>query len=215
MSKKLSQAEIRAAQNLRRIYNNKKGRMALTQVKIASILGISQVAVSNYMSGTISLNLEIVLRFAALLEVQVDEIYPELAKEFGLSKVTKNDVVVIGSMNGGYITPYKITVEGVAMPHNLAVEVIDSTQAPHLPKGSLVIIDPLATLQESDKVLVKFTDDQRWFVLQIVAMKQMQLTMKQAFAEKDTPYTPKKDTKFNISEFSHIFKITTIQFGGK
>lgn len=79
--RKLTTEEIRIAENLRRIFNDKKKELGLTQEQAAHKLGWStQGAVSQYLRAVIPLSLEVGLKFAKLLKVEPSEINPEWAE---------------------------------------------------------------------------------------------------------------------------------------
>lgn len=82
--KPLSDADREAAQNLRRIWDKKKSNLKLTQDAAAEKLGFTtQGAVSHYLNGYTPLNTDAVLKFAALLEVQPDDIRPDIGSLLG------------------------------------------------------------------------------------------------------------------------------------
>lgn len=70
-----------AAERLRKIWNEKKVTLRLTQEKAADALGFeTQSTVSQYLNGKNPLGTDAVLKFAALLQVRPEEIKPELAE---------------------------------------------------------------------------------------------------------------------------------------
>ncbi|HGH4743862.1 MULTISPECIES: helix-turn-helix domain-containing protein [Serratia] len=77
----LDAAEIEAASRLKRIWDEKKITLRLTQEKAAEALGFStQATVSHYLNGNIPLNTDATLKFAALLGVKPEDIRPDLAE---------------------------------------------------------------------------------------------------------------------------------------
>ncbi|HGW3589806.1 TPA: helix-turn-helix domain-containing protein [Serratia marcescens] len=70
-----------AAERLRKIWDEKKVTLRLTQEKAADALGFeTQSTVSQYLNGKNPLGTDAVLKFAALLQVRPEEIKPELAE---------------------------------------------------------------------------------------------------------------------------------------
>ncbi len=79
MTRKISDTDKVAAINLRRIWEAKRDTLGLTQEKAAEVLGFStQGAVSQYLNGRTALNTDTTLKFAALLQVDPEDINPEL-----------------------------------------------------------------------------------------------------------------------------------------
>lgn len=77
--KPLSNADKAAAINLRRIWDDRKDALGLTQDSAADKMGFgTQGAVSHYLNGYTPLNTDAVLKFAALLKVSPTEIRPDL-----------------------------------------------------------------------------------------------------------------------------------------
>lgn len=80
--RELTAEEKSAASALRNLWETRRLKLGLTQEKAAFELGWKQQsAVSQYLNGQIPLNLETVLKFAKLLEVDPEMIYPRLVKE--------------------------------------------------------------------------------------------------------------------------------------
>ncbi|MEQ4511795.1 MAG: helix-turn-helix domain-containing protein [Dickeya sp.] len=87
------------AERLRRIWDEKKIELRLTQEKAADALGFeTQSTVSQYLNGKNPLNTDATLKFAALLGVKPEEIKPDL-----------KDMMNYVRKSGDY-------VEGVATP---------------------------------------------------------------------------------------------------
>lgn len=82
MSKKnvITEEDIQIASRLKSLWNKKKDELSLTQEKAAGLLGFNtQGAVSQYLNGKVPLNVENTLKFSAMLEVDPEEINPELS----------------------------------------------------------------------------------------------------------------------------------------
>lgn len=76
----LTEEEKIWADNLKSIWNAKKSALGLTQEKAAAKLGWnSQAAVGQYLNGNIPLNTDAKSKFAALLDVSVTEIDPDMS----------------------------------------------------------------------------------------------------------------------------------------
>ena len=90
MSKKPEDKSVPiATRNLRRIWQEKKGSLKLTQVEAAKKLGWSQGAFSQYLNNYTELNTDAVTKLANLLGVAPDEIDPKFGKKLPkYSKVT-------------------------------------------------------------------------------------------------------------------------------
>ncbi|MDH0356202.1 helix-turn-helix transcriptional regulator [Morganella sp. GD04133] len=79
MNRKISDTDKTAAQRLRAIWEAKRESLGLTQEKAADALGFNtQAAVSQYLNARTALNTDTVLKFSALLQVQPEEINPEI-----------------------------------------------------------------------------------------------------------------------------------------
>ena len=75
-----SQAERDAAVRLRRLWNQQKRELHLTQEKVAHLCGWStQGAFSQYLLGRIPLNTEAVFKIAKAIQVAPESIMPEIA----------------------------------------------------------------------------------------------------------------------------------------
>lgn len=78
--KTLDAADSDAAERLRKVWDRKKVELRLTQEKAADALGFStQATVSHYLNGSIPLNTDAALKFAALLGVKPEELRPDLS----------------------------------------------------------------------------------------------------------------------------------------
>lgn len=83
-SRELTPAQKIAAKHLRRIWEEKKRRLDLTQSRAGERLGMSQGAVGHYLAGRRGLNPQMVLQFARLLQEMPDSIWPGFSEEYGL-----------------------------------------------------------------------------------------------------------------------------------
>ncbi|HBH7051314.1 TPA: helix-turn-helix domain-containing protein [Morganella morganii] len=79
MNRKISEADKAAALKLREIWEAKREALGLTQEKAADALGFNtQAAVSQYLNARTALNTDTILKFSALLNVQPEEINPDI-----------------------------------------------------------------------------------------------------------------------------------------
>jgi transcriptional regulator with XRE-family HTH domain len=82
------------ARRLKRTWDEKRETLGLTQEKVAELFGWSNAsAVSQYLNGTVALNVEAVLRFAKILRVHPTDIMPELEELLpnGAAQAAKED----------------------------------------------------------------------------------------------------------------------------
>lgn len=79
--KTLTPAQIADAERLKAIYEAKKKDLGITQQSIADLLDISQGGVGHYLNGRNALNAAVAAMFAKVLQVDVSEFSPALAKE--------------------------------------------------------------------------------------------------------------------------------------
>lgn len=92
MNRKISDSDKSAAQNLRRIWEAKRESLGLTQEKAAESLGFAtQGAVSQYLNGRTALNTDTTLKFASLLQVDPEDIKPELKILLDFVRSTKKE----------------------------------------------------------------------------------------------------------------------------
>lgn len=81
MKRKLSDADIEAANNLKRIWEEKKDILNINQEKAYPLLGFTtQGAVSHYINARTPLNTDATIKFAALLKVDPAEIDSRVAE---------------------------------------------------------------------------------------------------------------------------------------
>jgi len=73
--------DIAASSALREIWNRKRKELGLTQEKAAHELGFrTQAGVSHYLNGRTPLNTDVILKFAALLQVDPTAIRPDIGE---------------------------------------------------------------------------------------------------------------------------------------
>lgn len=75
----LTPAEVEAAARLRRLWNQKKSELHLTQEKVAHLCGWgTQGTFSHYLQARIPLNTDAILKLAKVLQVRPEDIMPEI-----------------------------------------------------------------------------------------------------------------------------------------
>ena len=96
--KPLSPADLEAAKNLRRIWDEKHKLLGLTQEKAAEIMKFNtQGAVSHYLNGYTPLNTDAVLKFSALLQVSPSAIRQDINDKLNAVLTPKTDISPIAS----------------------------------------------------------------------------------------------------------------------
>lgn len=79
--RKLTETELAECHALRSLFRERKKPLGLTQESIGVAMGISQSAVGHYLHGRNPLNIQAALTFARLLQVNVADFSPRLAKQ--------------------------------------------------------------------------------------------------------------------------------------
>ena len=80
----LTQEELEDAKRLKKIWNDRKEQLMLSQVKVAEQMGFSsQAAVSQYLNAKLPLNMSAVAKFAQVLRTNVEDISPRYARMVG------------------------------------------------------------------------------------------------------------------------------------
>lgn len=82
--KRLTTEQLKDAERLKALYESKKKDLGITQQYIADELGITQSAVGHYLNGRNALNMSSAMMFAKILNVQIADFSPSLAKEVAL-----------------------------------------------------------------------------------------------------------------------------------
>ena len=143
----------------------------------------TQGAVSQYLLGTIPLNLDAAVRFARALKCGIEEFSPTLAAKvshisepesyYGLRRGPefRGSVPVISWTTAGnwaevqdHFAPgdaedwFPITTK--VGPHAFALKVVGDSMEPKIPDGAIVVIDPGRPYQHGSYVLAKRTGDQ-------------------------------------------------------
>lgn len=156
MQRNITYQDRQNARRLRKLWEDKKDSLHLTQVKATKALGINQSAVSQYLNGYIALNTDIALKFAALLQVDPEVIKPDL-KKFHISASHQKTISVILTTSGKKMTE-KIALK---VPLDANTEVfgvrVDRAIGLRFRVGETILIADEA-FSVGDEVLVHTTD---------------------------------------------------------
>lgn len=93
-TRKITEADKRAAALLRSVWNRKKDALGLTQEIAAEPLGMTQGGVSHYLCGRIALGPVATLKFARLLGVNPKDIRPDFEFEIVPGDMPKDVIEV-------------------------------------------------------------------------------------------------------------------------
>ncbi len=96
IQKRLTTEQLRDAERLKALYESKKKQLSITQQHIADEMGITQSAVGHYLNGRNALNVSSAMMFAKVLDVQIGDFSPALAKEVGLMHSYAENVNFLG-----------------------------------------------------------------------------------------------------------------------
>ena len=80
-TKLLTTEQLEDAKRLKALYESKKKTLGITQQHIADEMNITQSAVGHYLNGRNALNISSAVMFSKILDVEVEEFSPRLAKE--------------------------------------------------------------------------------------------------------------------------------------
>ena len=127
------------ARNLKVIWERKKHQLHLKQVDAAKQLEWTQPTLNQYLNGRIALNTEAVLKFAALLKVNPNEIDPNL--------VFIQQKRILHVINTGK------TVQLPASHADCTAFVLDNKYAPKLTTGDYAVLNPTTQLRVGLRVL--------------------------------------------------------------
>jgi transcriptional regulator with XRE-family HTH domain len=92
MDRKMTDLDIEASKNLKRIWDQKRKELGFTQETASERIGIGQSTVSQYLRGTVPLGIEATLKFAYFLGVDPREIRPDLPEWVVTLKSIKTEV---------------------------------------------------------------------------------------------------------------------------
>ena len=141
----LNPDEIEAARRLKEAFVSFRERTGRTmsQYQAASMIGMTQPAVNQYLKGTVALNVKSTLRFAELLKVDPASIYPELEAYFSLAKhSSKVKVEATFTKDGRLVKPnFEKELEWTAPVPNARAILMEKDLGPSCPKGTILIYD--------------------------------------------------------------------------
>ena len=81
--RKLTSEELAAAARLENIWDQKKKDLGLTQESVGATMdGKTQGAIGHFIKGRAPLNLDVTLKFAAILKCSPYDIYPEIIPDY-------------------------------------------------------------------------------------------------------------------------------------
>ncbi|AWM80518.1 transcriptional regulator [Gammaproteobacteria bacterium ESL0073] len=90
--KQLTPELLEESKKLKSIFESKKKDLKISQGSIADFMGINQSSVSHYLNGLNPLNANAAAKFAKILQVDINEFSPRLAKEVNnLVSITVNN----------------------------------------------------------------------------------------------------------------------------
>lgn len=158
--KKASELPV-AVNNLRKIWDKKKAELKFTQVEAANELGWSQGAISHYLNDITSLNPAATIKFANFLDVDPQEIDPEIL-EYLPNTSTREIKYNIGNMK----KPINEKVYQRTVKNSFWVE-IQSTDFEHFPEDQVfngraqVLVCPVKEHPDATLTLVEHINKKR------------------------------------------------------
>jgi len=131
----LTSEETGDKDRLKKIWDEKKDQLHLSQQNVAKEFGITnQTAISQYLNGRIPLNLEAAIKFSKVLKVRLSEISPRHSR--WMADATNEAL-------GVRINDF---LEGVASP--LYIKVDDDSIAPEIKSGDMVCMEQTTKLSD-------------------------------------------------------------------
>lgn len=180
--RKLTREESADADRLRALWDELKPALKLSQEQVAFQCGWkTQGAFSQYLLGTIPLNLEALLKIAGVLKVDPNEISPRLmktvrdtARRTGSKPQLRSvpiGIPVVGNTQGGPAKHWLETghpagfgdeyVDMISKDANAyALYVRGSSMSPRFREGDVILVEPSSTAEAGDEVVVRTTDGQ-------------------------------------------------------
>ena len=161
--------DLAASAQLKKVYNNKKRDLHLTQHKLADALGVSQGYVAQCMNGHVSMDLRAILQFSQQLHVPPTEIDPNFNKRFPQASAVMNPARLLESLpHCGTFEDHSLSIE-----HDLPVEqrfkeeycVIraEADIHPYIPKGSqLLIATRMRGYRQNAPILIEHKEQSKW-----------------------------------------------------
>ena len=177
--RKITQKDKQNADRLNSLWQRKRKSLDLTQVIISKKLGISQPAFSQYLSCSIVLNIDMILKISHLLKVHPSEIDPDLDTGFLLvesaTRILKLPVLFSTSKKMGEVMGTVVEVEFVESKKQaapiyavyVAEDVIVDRPNEKVGKGiflegSYLNISPTSKLKRGDVAWITLTNGERF-----------------------------------------------------
>lgn len=178
--RELTEEESKRASNLKRVWEEKRGELGLTQTSAADALGVTQGAVGQYINGRIPLNDGAAMQFAKLLKVHISQISNQLAHDYSklwvenaseaANQGSHRKAPVISWVQAGewseasepeHYTEWK-SISDTDSDDVFWLRVVgDSMTSPHgisAPEGSLIKVDPNRQADNGSLVVAKLAD---------------------------------------------------------
>lgn len=189
MNKKrpLTPTEAAECRRLKLVYAVKKQDLKITQEEIADAMGISQSAVSHYLNGINALNLEAARKFSKLLNVEIEEFSPRLARELNtiredpalyvpsreeirhipvISWVRAGELCdAIDNLHPGDAEDWIYSSARRTGPRSFALQVVGDSMtnpypnSPSYPHGTIIVCDPDKRAEIGSRVIAKRNDE--------------------------------------------------------
>ena len=153
----LTNADIDAARNLKRIYFRKKKELNLSQKKLEEVVGMQQATISQYMNSVIALNTSAVLKFAKALRVHPEDIDPRLGRlirEVSDYESNRQLIPILHSASGAYKREGYTPNSGYG--NHVVAAIIDTSEyAPAVKENSIAIINPHGIMKPHGMVAIR------------------------------------------------------------
>lgn len=149
------------AKRLRNLWNNRKGKLGLTQLKAAEKLGFQQPMVSQLLSGKVALNTDHILKWAQLLGASPDEIDPRLSSlGYSSDALRRVKVPIVASLSGAPVGSFQNVEISTRMTRQVyGVTVDDDTLGSYAKRGSTLIVSQEEEPISGDEVFIRFELD--------------------------------------------------------
>lgn len=158
--KPITEVELQAARNLKRIFNERKSARELNQTSLAKKVGIGQSAVSMFLNGTMQMNFEMVAKFAKALDCKPTDIRADFLDALAIvpDERAKTVITVKRSLSGAAMEPKTVeTSLRSTCVSDSSVFVDISDYEPVIRKNSTLLIDKTVDPVEGDMVYIELT----------------------------------------------------------
>ncbi len=181
----------KVATNAKTIYQRNKKLLGLTNQVIGDKLEISQSAVSQYLSGSIAMGANIIIKLADVLHVNVVDIDPKFNKRFRPNIKDDNaedNIAIIGTTSGRAPLVKHSKVPKNVTRSTYAVLVDSDLYFPTLHNGTTIGADPLAKMSKGSNVLFRRIGHAHFEVMQVLKVTAKNVHLSPLVS----PYTAKK-----------------------